>query len=282
MTSTLFLTDQPEDLVPHDEAPHIAALLARPIHFVETLDYAAMCDDDLEDLTLDRTSVLTAETEARLFTQMNFCYYRAAMLREGYRAEDPIDAEAVAEVSDYLARGDLIRNRILVIFHKLTVSIAKHFLSPRHSLDELVSEGDATLLRAIALFDVSRGYRFSTYATFAVRRRLGRYVTSAEHQHATPIDFREAAPIADERRWTLSYEREVLDGVAWLETALYEVSQRERYILRCRFGWGQEFEPRTLQEIADELGVSRERVRQLEARALLKLRRSAGKLEMAC
>lgn len=70
-------------------------------------------------------------------------------------------------------------------------------------------------------------------------------------------------------------------GVEWLESALYELTARERYIVRCRFGWGREFEPRTLQEIAAELGVSRERVRQLEAKAIQKLRQIASGMDIA-
>jgi RNA polymerase sigma factor (sigma-70 family) len=169
----------------------------------------------------------------------------------------------------------------MLIFHKLTVSIVKHFTGPRHALEEVVSEGHATLLRAVALFDPTRGFRFSTYATHAIRRRLTRYVKSRQHVQYIPVDYSEAPPIADQRRWTLPYTREVEAGVAWLETALYELTPRERYVLRCRFGWGREFEPRTLQEIADELSVSRERVRQLEVRAIKKLQTIAEAIDLA-
>ncbi len=274
MNGALFFAD-----VPTARQPDSSTIQTRDITFVDGLDYDAIPEDDLSDLELDRTSVLTTETESRLFFQMNRCYYRAARLRDGlYDEPSPFDRSSAA--TD-LARGDQIRNQILVIFHKLTVSIAKNFVSSRHTLEELVSEGDATLIRAITLFDPSRGFRFSTYATYAVRRRLARYVTSSEHSHATPVDFRDAPPIPDRRRWTLPYEQAMEAGVEWLESALYELTQRERYIIRCRFGWGREFDTRTLQEIADELGVSRERVRQLEAKAIKKLQEIAAKIDLA-
>lgn len=256
-----------------------SAMRGREITFVPGLDYEATPDDDLSDLELDRTSVLTSSAESRLFHQMNRYYYRAARLRDGSFTDSAhIDH---ASVEEELAQADRIRNQLVIIFHKLTVSIAKNFVSARHSLEELVSEGDATLIRAIALFDPSRGFRFSTYATYAVRRRLTRYVTSAQHMHAKPVDFRDAPPIPDRRHWSLPYERSMEAGVQWLESALYELSQRERYIIRCRFGWGREFEPRTLQEIADELGISRERVRQLESKAMKKLQALSTSVDLA-
>ena len=261
------------------DRPNDSLALTREIHFAPSLDYDTLEDDSLDDLELDHTSVLTAETEARLFRQMNLCYYRAATERERWQRE-AADQGALNIVAAELRRGDSIRNQLLVIFHKLTVSIAKHFVMPRHSLEELVSEGDATLLRAIMLFDPGRGFRFSTYATHALRRRLSRYINSVAHVKSTPVDFRNAPPVPDRRRWTLSYEREMTAGVQWLESALYELSSRERYIVRCRYGWGREFEPRTLQDIAEELGISRERVRQLEARSIKKLQDIASQIDL--
>lgn len=256
------------------------ALPARPITFVSALDYASMTEESLDDLQLDRTSVLTGDEEYRLFAQMNLAYYQASQLRSELKLQDE-SASLLSELDRLLRRGDAIRNRLILIFHKLTVSIVKHFTGPRHALEELVSEGHATLLRAVALFDPTRGFRFSTYATHAIRRRLSRYVKSRQHVQYLPVDFSEGPPIEDHRRWTLPYTREVEAGVAWLESALYELTPRERYVLRCRFGWGREFEPRTLQDIADELNVSRERVRQLEVRAVKKLQAIAAAIDLA-
>jgi RNA polymerase sigma factor (sigma-70 family) len=252
----------------------ISGLMCREIRFTPNLDYSSVSYDALADLPLDETSILTAESEARLFTQMNLAYYRASSGRSELDTDDPNPVLA-DEVAEMLAQADVLRNCLAVVFHKLTVSVAKGFVTPRHSLDELVSEGDAVLLRAITLFDPSRGFRFSTYATHALRRRFARYISCREHQFAVPVDFRDAPPIPDRRRWTPAYQHQTEARVEWLETALYELDPRERYIVRCRFGWGREFEPRTLQDIAEELGVSRERVRQLEARAMSKLQQLA-------
>lgn len=256
----------------------ISVLMSREIRFVPNLDYASVSYDELADLLLDETSILTAGSEARLFTQMNLVYQRASASRSELDIDKP-DPGLAREAAELLDEADTLRNSLAVVFHKLTVSVAKGFVTARHSLDELVSEGDAILLRAITLFDPSRGFRFSTYATHALRRRFARYISSREHQFAVPVDFREAPPIPDRRRWTPAYQQQTEARVQWLETALYELDPRERYIVRCRFGWGREFEPRTLQDIADELGVSRERVRQLESRAMQKLQRLAEKFD---
>ena len=163
MNGALFFAD-----VETARQPDASTIPDRDITFVAGLDYDAIPEDDLGDLMLDRSSVLSSESESRLFLQMNRCYYRAAQ-----RCTDEVETPYVlddATASDELARGDQIRNQLVVIFHKLTVSIAKHFVSARHSLEELVSEGDAVLIRAITLFDPSRGFRFSTYATMAVKR----------------------------------------------------------------------------------------------------------------
>lgn len=252
----------------------ISELMSREIRFVSHLDYTSIDSDALTDLPLDETSILTAESEAGLFMQMNLAYYRAANRRSELDIENPNPVLA-SEAAELLDRADALRNTLAVVFHKLTVSVAKGFVTARHSLDELVSEGDAVLLRAVTLFDPSRGFRFSTYATHALRRRFIRYISSREHQYAVPVDFRDAPPIPDRRRWTPAYQQQTEARAEWLETAIYELDPRERYIIRCRFGWGREFEPRTLQHIAEELGVSRERVRQLESRAMLKLQRLA-------
>jgi len=272
MGLSLVLTPETQTAPPDDRA-----LWARPIRFVPLLPYDTLSEAPLEQ-ALDPTFLLESTRETHLFEQMNLAYYRAATIRQEL-SQAPTEG-GLAELRYWLTRGDSIRNRLVVIFHRLSVSIAKRFVSPRHSLDELVSEGDATLLRAITLFDPSRGFRFSTYATHALRRRLGRYVNSPQHLYAVPVDFQETPQVADTRRWTPSYERAITAESQWLEGALYMLSHRERYILRCRFGWGREFEPRTLQDIAEELGVSRERIRQLESRALAKLRKLAAKVDL--
>jgi RNA polymerase primary sigma factor len=136
------------------------------------------------------------------------------------------------------------------------------------------------LLQAISRFNPERGFRFSTYAMHAIRRRLLRYVKSKHRKRQSEAPWNDDATSSDDRRWTLAYEQRISANVTKLERLLTRLSPRERYVLRSRFGWGREFDARTLQQVADEFGVSRERIRQLESRALKKLRAMAKEAKL--
>ncbi|MGE0755596.1 MAG: sigma-70 family RNA polymerase sigma factor [Pirellulaceae bacterium] len=251
--------------------------LAVDIHYLEHLPYAEWCEEPVQVGRSDG-QLLSAEEERRLFRQMHLAWYRAAQLREAWAGGDP--GVSFGEFSRLIRRGETLRNELLRAFFRLNLSIAGRFANRRHPFDELASEGQFTLLKAVTRFDPERGFRFSTYAMHAIRRRLLRHMRGRQRERrvARPwID--ELAPV-DTRRWTAAYEQRVASAVEVVERLLAQLSSRERYVLRSRYGWGQEFEPRTLREIAEELSVSRERVRQLEERALRKLRELAEAVDI--
>jgi RNA polymerase primary sigma factor len=220
---------------------------------------------------------LAADDEARIFRQMNLAFYRAAELRTSLDRRAPDELE-LAEVERLILRGEELRNGLAIVFKKLSDSIARVFVSGQLPFDELASEGLVTLLHAITKFDPDRGFRFSTYATHAVRRRLTRYVTRSHATRELSVDW-QTAGAPESRGWSYEYERNVIHSIRKVEIFLSRLSVRERYIIRSRFGWGRDFDPRTLQDLADEFGVSRERIRQLEAQALTKLRRGVRNAE---
>ena len=77
----------------------------------------------------------------------------------------------------------------------------------------------------------------------------------------------------DPRRWTWPYQRQVVRNYQWLDGVLQQMEPRDAFILRSRYGLAEEgCQAQSLQRLADKLGVSRERVRQLEQRATLRLR----------
>jgi len=264
-----------------DEASQARAarILSSDVDFLIGIPYDGLTEESLQLQRYNAASRLEAAEEWRLFRQMNLARFRAARLRQTLSRETP-ETSMLDEIERLLGRADRIRNQLAIVFAKLTVSIARRFANARTPLDELVSEGQATLLAAISKFDPERGFRFSTYATHALRRRLLRYLRNCQRERERFGELPQDHLLSDGHRWTLAYERRLLATLEQVERLLGHLPPRDRYILRSRYGWGREFDPRTLQDIADELGVSRERVRQLEARSLKRLRELAGDVEI--
>ncbi len=151
-------------------------------------------------------------------------------------------------------------------------------MNRREPLFELVSEGNMALFRTVDNFDYSRGFKFSTYASWAIMKSLARrlpdQVLSRGRTHfeadydLRSIPDRRVDPMAQEAAQTRRHEQ-----VAKL---LARLDPRERQVLCCRFGLQGDQRPMTLQATGRVLGVCKERVRQLESRALAKLRIEMG------
>lgn len=146
----------------------------------------------------------------------------------------------------------------------------------------MLSDGILTLMQAVEKFDYDRGFRFSTYAYPSIARNAYRTVMTARKK--------EARFTRDAEEWTFKQEdgnssSDMADKV-WsnirerMASMLDKLDRRERFIIRSRYALGAHRKVRTFQSLADKLGVSKERVRQLEQRAVGKLRTMAAELEM--
>jgi RNA polymerase sigma factor (sigma-70 family) len=133
---------------------------------------------------------------------------------------------------------------------------------------ELISDGNLTLMRAVEGFDVHRGNKFSTYATLALMKGFARSVPQMlRPDRAVSVEEQVLESLPDRR------ERHLRDAIADREQVrllLSQLSERERGVLMAHYGLDKS-SPRT----AEQLGLSRHRMREIERAAIAKLRRSA-------
>lgn len=227
---------------------------------------------------LCETKLLTPDEEYDIFRKMNYLRFRANQLRSEMRLDDTVSQDdldwTVRRIEALLKAADWYRDRMVKSNMRLVISIVKKFVNIQNGFDDLLSDGIVALLRAVDKFDVGLGFRFSTYATQVVRRNTYRRVMEKqkERQRITLSVHDSGVDISDEHRTSGMSEAkwEALRGR--LSLMLDKLDRREKLIIRARFSLGGHRRVQTLQKLADRLGVSKERVRQLEKRALDKLR----------
>jgi len=217
--------------------------------------------------------LLTREEEYHFFRKMNYLKFRAKQLRSQLSLKRP-QVGLLDQIEALLLDALRIRNHIIASNLRLVVSIAKKLVDQVNSLDELISEGNVPLIRAVEIFDFDRGTRFSTYATWAVRNCLHRYSPKmrrlqARYRTGLEVSMEAARDNRTSVLETLQRAKDAEDAVSELMKTL---DDREQFIVLERFGMNEEQRPLRFREIAEKLSLSTERVRQLLTRALLRMR----------
>jgi RNA polymerase primary sigma factor/RNA polymerase sigma factor len=220
--------------------------------------------------------LLTREQEYHLFRRFNYLKHKASKLRQKL---DPARARTslMNEIEKLYDEAVKIKNEIVQANLRLVVSIAKRHVSGSEDFFGLVSDGNMSLIRAVEKFDFSRGNKFSTYASWAIMKnfartipeefkRRDRFRTSQEELFTTKQDVR-SDEVGQESAQRVREQQ--------IERILSRLDERERQIIVSRFGLDHNREPLTLKEVGHEMGVTKERIRQLEARALDKARLAA-------
>ena len=281
---------------------------------------------------IGRVDLLSGEEEYELATLID----RAKKVREEYderlRNNDYISPEELAEYEDIFKKGDFSSQKLVEANLRLVVSIAKRYVSRGLQFLDLIQEGNMGLMKAVGKFDYTKGYKFSTYATWWIRQAITRAIADQARTIRIPVHMVETINkmVRTQRTLTQELEREptpeevaermgiTVDRVQSiqktaqepislespvgeeedsslgdfipdndiltpyeftskemlkreLDAALETLTDREEKVLRMRFGL-LDGKSRTLEEVGKEFNVTRERIRQIEAKAIRKLR----------
>lgn len=217
----------------------------------------------LRDLPL-----LSADGEAFLFRKMNYFRHCAEQSRLKGLPEETVKA--------LLDDAEAVRNHIAECNLRLVISIARKFTASGCDFDDLMSEGNEILLKAISKFDFSRGYRFSTYATHSVQRHFFRYTQRVrkrnQFEYKSSVELLNELPESEQDSTIQTWIREEQRMTALVSRMAERLDSREHQIVVGRFGLATDGVCRTLRELSADLGLSKERIRQLQIVAVEKLR----------
>lgn len=223
--------------------------------------------------------LLTFEQEQHLFRKMNYLKFRASRYRKQLDLQHPLSRLMDQIENDYHAATE-VKNQLVSANLRLVVSIAKRHTGPTNTLFDLISDGNMSLIRAVEKFDYSRKNRFSTYASWAIMKNYARAISdeqryrnkfiTLENDFNIEMEEKEYDPVEVENQQTRQEKQ--------IASVLRCLTPREQQIIIRRFGLNRDREPLTLKQVGLEMGVTKERIRQIEILAIHKLREAAGTL----
>ncbi|QDU80785.1 RNA polymerase sigma factor SigA [Polystyrenella longa] len=245
----------------------------------EGIDGSAVASPDFPSYlaALYDIPLLTVDGERVLFRAMNYYLHLANQKRSSLNSRRYTKRQIV-RIQEHLQTASDLRQQIVKSNLRLVVSIARKYSQNPHQLEEMICEGNFILLKAVDKFDYALGYRFSTYVTHSVQRHLFRFMKKRQRIRTNEVDF------PDSR----SYENL---GIEEAEDSLLEATRsahnlmdcmkdvlddREQFLIRERFGFDGDGKTRTLKSLAGDMGICKERVRQLLNKALNKLNEFAA------
>jgi RNA polymerase sigma factor (sigma-70 family) len=271
--SPAFYEDDAEKKI-YDEAPEIP----KP----DTSWYHPVMDDLSGRTRTIKTAqqvILTGAQEKVLFHQFNYSRYRVWKLQQevwNSPSKKP-ELESAREILRWFRKSDLVREQIANTNLALVLAMAKRTRMSEVDFADLVSEGNMALLRAVDKFDAGRGYKFSTYACRAILKAFSRQgMKLSKYRQRFPTDF---DPKLEKSNY-LETKRSVFEKDAAEEVKRIVLSNRadltdvERTVIEHRFGLesGELDKPMTLEQVGQIIGVTKERVRQIQNKAMEKIR----------
>lgn len=231
--------------------------------------------------------LLTFEQEQYLFRRMNFHLNEAAKIAQACNTlDDAGDASIKSmlgrQVQCHTMQSEQIRNRILDANLRLVVSVVRGWKTGPDRFWEMISDGNVSLMKIVDGFDYKRGYKFSTYGVHSLKRNFARSESDEWKRREKEQSGYEDLPIVDEGEDTMSDDadaEQIEELQQFVHDLLANMDPREAEILRRRNGIGGQ-EAATLKTVGEEVGVSKERVRQLQGKGMKDLRRTLKGLEL--
>lgn len=230
---------------------------------------------------LGNTEPLSAAAERELFFRMNYLKFRANALRARLDPDRP-HVTSIRRMERLLRAARDVRDRIVGANTRLVMAAIKKLVTPQHSFDDLLSEGLWSLMSVVERFDYGRGFRFSTYAYRSITRHAVRTISDQRKKAARVMNACDQSvfELPAEGEYSEVTERASRQLYQQLHQLLNRLDRRDRFIVRCRYALGGHRKVKTCQYLADKLGVSKERVRQLEHRAVARLRAMMSELHL--
>ena len=270
----------------HETDP-VAKLSALRPGSLDQTQYATKLEPGLAFVAaMVQSPLLTVEQEVFLFTQMNWLKWQAEQNRQRLSLNQP-DETLLERIESDLREATAVRNRIVQSNLRLVVALSKKLSALKlagalDQMSELISEGTMPLIRSVELFDISLGNRFSTYATWAVRNQMYRFLKRRQAQldSAGREDEHWASRLVDERIHPETDEQRVTHHAEVVQRLMIQLSERERFVIAARFGLDGQPHGQSLSYIAEQLGLSKERVRQIVIASLEKLQGFANVSEI--
>jgi RNA polymerase primary sigma factor len=227
---------------------------------------------------ISRKMILTREEERLLFLQYNYARRAVALLQAQHRKSSLPGSRRIRLFKWYKAAMD-IREKLIVCNLGLALARVRCLsLIPQISSEDLVQEANSAVVRCVEKFDISRGWKFSTYCTHAIIRSIYRQIKKdalrvsrfpVPNSEDEDFNWDTGSVIEDpSRRLVIEELRKMLNST----TA--ELSSIERQILDARFPMDERKARLTLGECGILIGVTKERIRQIQNEALDKLRES--------
>lgn len=222
---------------------------------------------------------LSTDKEQQLFIRLNYARCQMIQILKGF-AGKRLTSKAAQDILGWHAQAMAARCEIVQANVPLVLAMAKRTRLGAVDYAELISEGNMALLRSVDKFDCSRGFKFSTYACRAILKSFSRVaMRSSRYRGRFPTEFDPTLEKSDflEQQRTEA-EADCVDDLRGILTEnLADLNDVESKVIQARFALGaveglDGDGPKTLEQVGMLIGVTKERVRQIQNRALQKLR----------